>query len=383
MTKSLKSAAKIIFVILLLTTTVFSMYGCNRISPVATDEIIDVRKVKNLIIIIGDGMGYEHIKAGELMYGTSFDFTDWVCTDVNTDSYDKLSGNVKALTDSAASATALACGKSTLNGYVGKDHNGNNLETILDIANRLGKSTGILTTDKMYGATPAGFSAHTNDRNKSSDIISSQLMSDVNLLCSYTTTEAVSSYDRIIQSGYSYCDDYRYKNDVLSADYAYCQFNLEGFGSGVNLCDAALFSIDFLSKDSDGFVLMIEMAHIDKMSHNNNFDAMAGYVYSLNNTVNAVADWAARIGDTAIIVTADHETGGLKVSDDQSAYSNKVEGKGGNLFSYEWSSKNHSRSNVGCFIYGFDVDYSKFKIYKSDNLIKNTEIFSMMKSLIM
>lgn len=367
---------------LLLFATVFSMYGCNRTQSDASGEIIDVGKVKNLIIIIGDGMGYEHIKAGELMFDKDYEFTNWVCTDVNTDSLDKLSGSPKALTDSAAAATAIACGHNTLNGYVGKDNKGNNLETIMDIARSLGKSTGILTTDKMYGATPAGFSAHTKDRNKSGDIISSQLTSDVNFLCSYTTSESVEARDRIIQSGYSYCNDYNNRNDVLNADYAYCQFNLEGYGGSIKLSDASSFAVDFLSKDSDGFVLMIEMAHIDKMSHNNKFESMTDYMNSLNETVNLIAAWADNNGDTAVIVTADHETGGLKVSENPSEYSVRAESKDGKMFSYEWSSKDHTHSNVGCFIHGFDVDYSKFDIYKSDNLIKNTEIFALMKSLI-
>ena len=115
--------------------------------------------IKNIVLIIGDGMGLEHIAAGQLYVGKKFEFTNWQFTNVNTDSI-STEGKGPVLTDSAAAGTALATGKLTVNSYVGKNHLGTNLPTILDNATKLNKSTGVVTTDALHGATPAAFSGH-------------------------------------------------------------------------------------------------------------------------------------------------------------------------------------------------------------------------------
>ena len=109
----------------------------------------DPKEIKNIILIIGDGMGLEHISAGQLYVGKKFAFTDWQFTNVNTDSVDT-SGKGSVLTDSAASGTALATGHLTVNNYIGKNHLGTNVTTILDAALALNKSTGVVTTDPNF-----------------------------------------------------------------------------------------------------------------------------------------------------------------------------------------------------------------------------------------
>ena len=123
----------------------------------------DMSTVKNVILIIGDGMGVEHISAAQMCTGEAFCFRDWQYASVNTDSVNE-DGQGSVLTDSAAAATAMATGSLTVNGYVGKDSRGVDLSTVLDEARRLGKATGIVTTDALYGATPAAFSAHSFTR---------------------------------------------------------------------------------------------------------------------------------------------------------------------------------------------------------------------------
>ena len=112
-------------------------------------------EIKNIILIIGDGMGVEHISAGEIYEGKEYDFTNWKYVSSNTNSTDSLGKMFNITTDSAAGGTALATGSLTVNYKVGKDRKGNDLYTILDYAAAQGKKTGIVTTDYITGATPA------------------------------------------------------------------------------------------------------------------------------------------------------------------------------------------------------------------------------------
>ena len=144
-------------------------------------------EIKNVVIIIGDGMGFEHIESGEMYESAKYMFPNWTQTAVNTDSTD---GNNLVLTDSAAGGTAIATGVLTKNGYVGKNPNGEDLETVLDLAKSLNKSTAVITTDKLYGATPASFSAHSLSRDYTTEIVESQIRtSNVDILCgTYSNT---------------------------------------------------------------------------------------------------------------------------------------------------------------------------------------------------
>ena len=137
--------------------------------------------IRNIVLIIGDGMGPEQVEAGQLCKGEPFAFTTWQHVNVNTNSLDD-DGNATVTTDSAASATALASGVLTKNGYVGKDPEGKDVKTILDYAAEAGRSTGILTTDKLTGATPGSFSGHCIDRDETDAVLTTQLYSQIDLL---------------------------------------------------------------------------------------------------------------------------------------------------------------------------------------------------------
>ncbi len=338
--------------------------------------------IKNLIIIIGDGMGAEHIAAAELVYGRDYAFTQWQQVSVNTNS---LASNKYAtqITDSAAAATALATGTLTYNNYVGMDTAGKKVTNIMEIARDLGKATGVVTTDTLSGATPAGFSGHAKNRNDATQIITSQFGSDINLFCGQTDQNYASRKSAIEYHGYTYCDDFSKRDTVMNGDMAFCQFDIDlDSVNDVDLKDVATFAIDFLSRDEDGFVLMIEQAHIDKVSHSNQFAAMAYRANSLADTVDAVIAAVGDRNDTAVLVTADHETGGLSVSADESLYSDKYSTEAGGKISYHFSSTNHTDDNVLLFVHGITPDFKKFDYYGSSHLIKNTDIFYLMKSLV-
>ncbi|MBQ9113284.1 MAG: alkaline phosphatase [Clostridia bacterium] len=355
--------------------------GDNGTTDAGTDAPEEPEKIKNIILIIGDGMGKQHIQSGVLDRGSKYSFQSWLNTSANTDSVNT-AGVGGVLTDSAAAATALATGTLTVNSYLGVDHQGALLETIMDHAAKQGKSTGIATTDNLYGATPAGFSAHCNNRNDYYTITSTQLQSGVNFLCGlhdYTYDQA--SYTSMIAGSPYYYTKSLNDEKIMSNDQVMLSLNIEnGASDSVSLADVTKKALSYLERDEDGFVLMIEQAYIDKNAHNNNFPEMLKRMHSLGETVDAIMEWMGDREDTAVLITADHETGGLSVSD-TIKYGNTYNGQNGPIY-YKWTTTGHTKSVVSLYVYGFYTDFGELEEYKSDYLIKNTEIFDLMKKIL-
>ena len=343
-------------------------------------EVLD-DDTKNIILIIGDGMGKNHITAGELMSGETYGIRQWDKISVNTNSL-KANGK-EGTTDSAAAATALATGTLTLNTRVGIDKDGNELETILDYAKSIGKKTGIVTTDYIHGATPAGFSAHAPNRTDTDVILQSQLTCNVDLMLASASESVSAIRNDIVQHGYTYCTTLSEARKNLSANRLYCALEMEGYSDSMRattLEEAAMLAIDYLENE-EGFVLVIEQAHIDKFSHNNKFSDMVSMVNSFKMTVDAVTAWTDKRADTAILITSDHETGGLSVSKtiryEDMAVTNDYE-----EVYYSFSSKDHTDAEVWLFVHGAKVDFQSLPTYRITGLIKNTDIPYIMKELL-
>ena len=333
--------------------------------------------VKNLIIIIGDGMGPNQLEAGQLYAGERYAFTSWPSVKVNTNSVNA-EGEAIVTTDSAASATALATGTLTINGTVGRDPEGKDLITILDIAKDLGMATGVVTSDLMSGATPSGFSAHAADRDDTEDILRSQTASGINLLCSNTTPAVSGVYAELTSAGYTFYDNI--KKVSMEDEYSYWQINMPESEKGDKLPQAATAALDFLSKDPDGFVLMIEEAKIDSGGHNNDMRRTLNNMTRLANTVDAVMEWIGDRTDTAVLITADHETGGLLLGAD-GEYTNRCPCPDGTYFSYEYTTDGHSPPPVWLFMYGIEPDLTPYLL--EEGLIKNISIFSIMEAYLL
>lgn len=364
---------KKIFTLALISFVSFAFAGCGKNTMYETPSLMSIEAskdaCKNLVIFIGDGMGPEHVKAGELAYNKKFDFTSWKQTVSDTYSYNSFSDEYAEITDSAAGGTAIATGVVTLNGAVGKDPEGNDLATILDYAKSLGKSVGVVTTDSIVGATPADFSAHALDRSMSKEIIDTQLTSNIDLF--------IGQYDYVVNKrksdieagGYTYYSPYDSISDINSKDKVWCQFDFEDNGGSLSLKEATEVAVNYLSQNKKGYVLMVEEAHIDKNSHNNDFEPMIRSVSYLNDTVDYVKSTADN--DTGIIITADHETGGLLVSKEdlyQYQYKN---------ISYRFTGKVHTGTDVPLYVYGFDVDFKDFSYFDTADKVKNKDIFNI------
>lgn len=341
--------------------------------------------IRNIILIIGDGMGPEQVEAGELCKGSDFAFTAWQHVNVNTNSLDE-EGNATKVTDSAAGATALSSGVLTMNGYVGKDPQGNDVKTILDYAAEDGRSTGILTTDKLTGATPGGFSGHCIDRDETEAVLTTQLYSDIDLLGSTQSATVYNHRTTLEQKGYVLCDNPTKIKKNRDAEKMLWQLMLSDHNAAHKLDEIAPLALDYLDANPRGFVLMIEQANIDTNCHNNEFAKAEKCVRILDRTVDAVLAWAEGRDDTVILVTADHETGGLSVSD-QPEYPAAHTTDLGTTVYYQYTQTTHSATPVDLYIWGRDIDFGPYLIEQPgeeypQGIIKNTSVFRIMLDIL-
>lgn len=267
---------------------------------------------KNVILMIGDGMGFNHIDCAEGYYGeTSFMRAQSLgCSKTITDS-EALFGP----TDSAAAATALSTGKKTDNGaiarYMGKD-----ILTNAELAKAKGMAVGIIASEGVSGATPAAFSSHADNRGDSEDIFDGQLLSNIDLFAGGKKDYYDERKDRIENSGYKYVNDAA--EEFGSAEKIWAAYDVkplpESDGDGITLTEIVEKSLSFLENASEnGYFLMIEESYIDKRSHANDIHGMLERMKSYDSAIEKTVTYARSRGDTLVVATADHETGRLTI----------------------------------------------------------------------
>jgi alkaline phosphatase len=290
-------------------------------------------RVSGIVLFIGDGMGdaqrtagtwYQYGAAGSL-HMDSMPAAGWSQT----------ASLNNPITDSAAGATALATGYRTNNGFISVDSDLKPLTTILERAQSLGWSVGLVTTTQISHATPAAFSAHVPDRNQMTEIARQMLAAQVDVLLGggedeFLPADAVGCYaepgertdgrDLIaeaVAAGYVYvCDGSAFAAvDPVSTSQLLGLFADEGMirPFSPTLAEMTEKAIQILSKDPDGFFLMVEGGQIDWAGHANDAQNVIGDVLSLDEAVVVAQGYAASNPDTLVIVTADHETGGMSV----------------------------------------------------------------------
>ena len=263
-----------------------------------------VEKPDNYIMLIGDGMGlnatclYDTMK-NEAAHGDGEDtFYGYFLPYFGYSRTNSLDG----VTDSAAGGTALACGIKTHNRYVGQDRDHNAVQSLTELAGSLGMSTAVLSTDATCGATPSTFSAHADDRSFYEDITASQ-------------AQLQEKYGTIID-----CD--------------YDTFNKWGVGI---ICDKVTNALNTMAKNPNGCFLMYEEAYVDMNSHKNDMENTFNALIRFNRVIGAVMEYAYYHPNTFVLITADHETGGITLEN----------GK------YVYTTTEHTGANVPVFVHGY------------------------------
>lgn len=331
----MKKVFRIIFVFIIAVITAYASvfsFGCS------SSGIKKSVPVKNIVLMIGDGMGANHMKVTEDYYGEPLfiETLSYACGEVTTYSADS------EVTDSAAAATALSCGVKTNNGMVAMNADGN-LTNMTEYMHSIGKRVGVVATETVLGATPAAFSAHSNDRNDIFGILDSQFQVGTDLLIGYD--DFLSMYkNQITLGGYEFCSqlDMLKVKAMSKAFVAVDGFKAYGDENDYpTLGNAAEAAFDYLNKDNEnGFFLMVEASHIDKYSHKNDIFGMMKQLKQFDFAVNAMVSKAVADGDTLVIVTADHETGDLRYT------------QGDEISNGLYHSGSHTGQNVKYFVYG-------------------------------
>ena len=332
----------VIYLLILLSLSI-SLNSCAQ-----KKQASETPKAKNVIYMIGDGMGLPQVFATMLATGEELAFQQFPyigVVDTRSASND--------ITDSAAGGTALACDKKTKNGMVGMDVDTVPMETVLETLADHGKSTGIVVTCYSGHATPADFYAKVPKRSMYEDIAMQLAESDkINVMIGggrkhfVHRKDSVNLLDRMENElGWKIYDTLA-NIDTTCMKYAVLADNghmPKAPERGDFPPEGVKTALKTLSQDEDGFFLMVEGSQIDFACHAHDSANMVEETVDFSKAVQIALDFAKADGNTLVVVTADHETGGLTMIDPQGHYSN---------VSFHYSTGSHTCLPVMIYAYG-------------------------------
>jgi len=318
------------------------------VSPQMATAPAKTDKPKNVILMIGDGMGFAQVKAYRYYADNPstpliepLPFDAYLVGAVATDSIFVNCGEGGAppcvrdpygITDSASAATTYATGQDTLIGRLSLSPTGEIQESIIEMARRHGKSAGLVATSQITHATPAAFAVHVKDRGQYSDI-ADQLFDnqwDDAPLCAVLLGGGTADLQRkdrdlvaeFTQAGYTYVSN---RDELLRADSPHLLGLFAPWGlarawdRGANvpsLADMTRAAIKALEKNPQGFFVMIEGSQIDWAAHADDVAGIVSEMEDFSTATEVALEFAAERGDTLVVITADHETGGMSLGRD-------------------------------------------------------------------
>ena len=319
-------------------------------------------EVKNVILLIGDGMGLAQSYAAYLANDKSLSMYTMPYTGLSITSCAD-----REVTDSGAGGTAIATGHKANYKAIGLDKNNISHPSLLKIAKQYGKSTAIVCSCDLTHATPAAFVANVKNRDLQEQIALSYLEEycDIALgggaerFTSKGRKDKLNLIDSLAKRGYAVV----YSQDELSKCESEKIFGLfaeghlpEASKRGGVMQQYMLKALEQLDKNPNGFFMMLEGSRIDMEAHLNKYDAMVEETLDFDRCVAIALDFAKRKGNTLVVVTADHETGGLTLP----AKGSKTQDK--------WTTLNHT--GVPVPIYSFGPGAENFT-----RVMQNTDIF--------
>jgi alkaline phosphatase len=340
---------------------VLSLTSCHSAKTSKTSKSAEIR---NVILMIGDGMGLPDVYAAMTVSATPLNIVRCRYTGLtitySADNY---------ITDSGAAGTAIATGTKTKNGAIGMDAQGNPVKSILEIAEEHGLATGLVSTSSVTHATPASFIAHQTGRGSYEDIAADFLKTDIDVFIGGGIDHFSKRKDKI-----NLFDSLRFKgyevDTTLSSILQSRSLKIAGLtapihnpyrlrGRGNMLPEASGKAIEILRQNKKGFFLMVEGSQIDWAGHANTADTLIDETLDFDKAVGVALDFAKADGHTLVIITADHETGGVTIT-------------GGNktthVVNLSFSTKGHTAVMVPVYAYGPGAE-------EFIGIYENTDIF--------
>jgi len=321
------------FFLLVFTVILLLLFDVSGIAAPTTPQITVPNQPPAIILFIGDGMGEAHRTAGQW---SSVGQDGQLYMDSLTTSGWSMTGNVSGeLTDSAAAATAMATGIKTFNGRISISPSGESLPTILEQAQDKGWSVGLVSTTQIAHATPAVFATHVLTRSNYTEITRQLIEQNVNVLLAGGEDDWLPDTEVGCHPNMGHRSDGRNLiTEAQNNDYTYvCQplelaavdlqntTHLLGLFADDGMLRPFLPSlghmtevaIEILSQDPDGFFLMVEGGQIDWAAHANDAEHVISDVLGFDTAIYEGIEYASTNPNVLLIVTADHETGGMSV----------------------------------------------------------------------
>lgn len=328
------------------------------------------KKVKNVILMIGDGMSLMHV------------YTAWAANrgklwleNAQATGLSKTWAVKKLVTDSGSGGTSLATGVKTVYHAVGVDPEGKPLTSLVDVAKELGKDAGMAVTCRLWDATPCDFCCHNIDRDKEEELAGDYPTSGVDFVFGGGAQKFTNRKDgrdifkELQKKGYHVSrtldDFFAYDKNSRIFAVPYDKDTPLPDERGDLLARASMKGISLMNQNKNGFFMMIEGSQLDDYGHFNQLDLLMKETLDFDQTIGEVMKWAAKDGETLVVVTADHETGGLTLVN-----GNKDEGRVECCF----STKDHSGAMVP--VYAFGPGAENFT-----GIFENTDVFKKIKKL--
>ncbi|MDC1068553.1 alkaline phosphatase [Candidatus Kapabacteria bacterium] len=328
-----------------------------------------LKKPKNIILLIGDGMGISQVSSAIYYKKSKSNFERFPIVGLS-----KTSSSSHKITDSGAGATAISIGEKSYNGSIGVASDSLEKELITKFAKDLGKKIGIISTSAITHATPASFYSHSKSRSNAEEIAqqinnySFDFFAGGGLQYFRNRSDSVNLLDILKDDGYYIDTNELQMTKSKKAIFLLADDGMPKISEGRSqfLKNASLQAIEHLKNDN-GLFLMIEGSQIDWGGHANDSEYLISELIDFDNTMGSVLDWAEKDGETLVIVTADHETGGFTLSANPNKDYNNI--------SPTFSTSGHSGAMVGVFAYGPGAE-------KFSGIYENTQIHHKMKMLL-
>ncbi len=330
---------------------------------------------KNIILLIGDGMGLTQISAGLYSHGNQLHIEQMPVTGLI-----KTHASNKLITDSAAGATAFSCGCKTYNGAIAVDKKKQPCRTILEWAKQQGKACGLVASCTVTHATPGAFIAHVPQRAEMENIAVFFVENPIDLVIGggmkffETRSSDRRNLTAELRSKGTHVSNFNQINlqdCVPSPDSPFVWFSANEEPPSVEkgrnyLPYAARMAAPFLQKRSKGkgFFMMLEGSQIDWACHSNDAPRAISEMLDFDQAVGEILKFAAADGETLVIVTADHETAGMSI--DQGSVMDTLDIK--------FNSGYHTASMVPVFAFGPGADLFS-------GIYDNTQVYHKMAAL--
>ncbi|WP_223826595.1 alkaline phosphatase [Flagellimonas sp. S3867] len=302
-----------------------------------------------IILVIGDGMGLTQISSlyelGSLEHSNFERFKHIGLLKNNASSH--------RITDSAAGATAYACGVKTYNGAIGMDSDSLSVKNIVEILPDQNWNTGLVATSSITHATPASFFSHVKLRAEQDAIASSMHASNIDFFAGggkrffEQRPDGLNYSDSLRLNGFDvfYSLDKTLAKSTKKLGFLVANEGLPKMmeNQGDFLTDATQLALEYLQKDEKKFFLMVEGSQIDWGGHENDANYIITEMLDFDQALGVILDYAEKDGNTLVLVTADHETGGFALSSNKNNY-NDVTGT--------FSTGGHTATMIPIFAFG-------------------------------